>query len=214
MRLFLLLLAFSLCLLAVAETPAPALAPADLSLSRIAYVTYIDVPVGDNYLAFTGCDHLNRLGTDRFMWGIDVAELRLFQVGAKLEWLPTSLYLIPWQRTSQTTVTTTKDGASVETPVNYTSAAVYAVATANANHIFDWSTEPFALENRRLGVGYFWTSRPPALHAAREVAPYPFREKTPPPPIIAARTHGFEITRSVGNADRTWYVSYTTGWEK
>jgi hypothetical protein len=210
MRLSLLLIALALGLLTVAETPAPVA----LTLDRLAYTTYIDDPAGDNYLACMEFDQLHRLGTERFKWGVNLAELRVFQVGAKLEWLPASLFLIPWQRTGQATVTTTQDGASVETPVTYTSAALYAVATANVNHIFDWSTEPFSLENRRIGLGFLWTPRPPALHAAREVAPSPLKPKTPPPPVIAVRTHGFEVTRSLGSADRTWYVSYTTGWEK
>ena len=194
--------------------------------------------------------------------GLSPLDVRLRTWQAVGHWLPVSLYVFPvrfpghFRKTGSATLTyaataqqsTTPDGEETAytvkttfiahpkavTEYTYTRFALYGVATANFDHIFDWQTKPFITDTPRVGVGVQWAHAAdipdgvvydkahtslagllPTLLISTAVnkdgmtkALQGLRIDQPPQHV---RSQGVEISCRVAGGEHTWYVSYVTG---
>jgi hypothetical protein len=203
---------------AAANAPAPAATAPDtkpapkpepinthLALRTVEYTTFIRDPQAKDEVAFIGFDGIGSFfGTSTLTWDVTPAELRVYDTGAKVKWVPVALYFTPIKLTGTQTLTTGTGDKKAETPFTYTKFALYGTYAANADHILDWHSKPFILDNKRVGGGFYWAEAP------RQTTTKLGDKKT----AIMARTHGIEITRTIGTADEVLYISYTRGLEK
>lgn len=94
------------------------------------------------------------------------------------------------------------------TTFTYDRYALYGVATANLNHIFDWGANPLRTENERVGVGVMWSRKQPDIPngVAFDLERAGNNAATPSQHVFVP-LRGFEVSRSISGGDPTWYLS-------
>lgn len=94
------------------------------------------------------------------------------------------------------------------TTFTYNRFALYGVATANMNHIFDWGASPLRTGNERVGVGVMWAKKQRDITDGVAYDLQSAGEKSVSPSAhVSAPMRGFEVSRSISGGEPTWYFS-------
>jgi len=214
--------------------PAPKI-PTEAALrpAEISYLGLVRAP-GDKISLSWRSGAMMPLGVMNVQLGISPMEMHFRPWSVKTNWLPTSLYFLPYIENAQFTKTgaaitkhtlaitrqngpggmridstTTSNTVAIpdaKTTYTYTKFAVYGVVTANMNHVFDWRAKPLLTENDRAGIGLMWGTHGDIADGVAYDKGHPFG--------VQVKLTGMELTHSFNSTEKIWYLSLISAMQK